>query len=163
MKRTKLFFDTEFTGLHQNTTLISIGIIAETGETFYCELDDYDRDQLDDWLVENVLGNLKHRRPSVLIPTPLPDDKRINDYPDDAEQYPYSRTNHSNNKWDERKGFSVDMMGTKINLKNDLTEWLKQFEAVEMWSDCLSYDWVLFNQIWGYAFKIPKNTDKYGQ
>ena len=35
---TKIFFDTEFTGLHQKTTLISIGLIAETGETFYAEL-----------------------------------------------------------------------------------------------------------------------------
>ena len=30
----KLFFDTEFTGLHQATTLISLGIIAEDGRTF---------------------------------------------------------------------------------------------------------------------------------
>jgi hypothetical protein len=27
-----------------------------------------------------------------------------------------------------------------------------------MWSDCLSYDWVLFSQIWGHAFNIPKNV-----
>jgi len=27
-----------------------------------------------------------------------------------------------------------------------------------MWSDCLSYDWVLFNQIFGNAFNIPKNV-----
>jgi hypothetical protein len=43
MKNTKLFLDTEFTGLHQNTTLISIGLIADTGDTFYAELTDYDR------------------------------------------------------------------------------------------------------------------------
>ncbi len=30
-----IFFDTEFTGLHRNTTLISIGLITETGEGFY--------------------------------------------------------------------------------------------------------------------------------
>jgi hypothetical protein len=40
MKNTKLFLDTEFTGLHQNTTLISIGLIADTGDTFYAELTD---------------------------------------------------------------------------------------------------------------------------
>jgi hypothetical protein len=27
-----------------------------------------------------------------------------------------------------------------------------------MWSDCLSYDWVLFSQIWEHAFNIPKNV-----
>lgn len=28
----KIFFDTEFTGLHKDTTLISIGLISELGE-----------------------------------------------------------------------------------------------------------------------------------
>ncbi len=32
-----IYFDTEFTGLHKNTTLISIGMIAENGRTFYAE------------------------------------------------------------------------------------------------------------------------------
>ena len=30
--KTKVFFDTEFTGLRQQTTLISIGLVAESGE-----------------------------------------------------------------------------------------------------------------------------------
>jgi hypothetical protein len=55
---TKVFFDTEFTGLHQGTTLISIGLVAETGETFYAELSDYDQTQVDDWLRENVISKL---------------------------------------------------------------------------------------------------------
>ena len=33
-----IFFDTEFTGLRKDTTLISIGMIAENGKTFYAEL-----------------------------------------------------------------------------------------------------------------------------
>ena len=37
----RIFFDTEFTGLHQNTTLISIGCIDENGRTFYAESTDY--------------------------------------------------------------------------------------------------------------------------
>lgn len=36
-----VFFDTEFTGLHQDARLISIGLVAEDGErTFYAELSD---------------------------------------------------------------------------------------------------------------------------
>jgi len=27
-----------------------------------------------------------------------------------------------------------------------------------MWSDCLAYDWVLFNDLFGHAFNIPKNV-----
>ena len=28
----------------------------------------------------------------------------------------------------------------------------------EIWSDCLSYDWVLFNNIFGSAFDIPSSV-----
>ena len=38
MKTTKVFFDTEFTGLQQDTDLISIGFVAEDGEELYIEL-----------------------------------------------------------------------------------------------------------------------------
>ena len=46
----KVFLDTEFTGLRQNTTLVSIGLVAENGDTFYAELTDYDKSQVDHWL-----------------------------------------------------------------------------------------------------------------
>ena len=55
----KIFFDTEFTGLHQNTTLISIGCVAEDERTFYAENRYYNRKQVDDWIQKNVIGNLK--------------------------------------------------------------------------------------------------------
>ena len=42
----KIFFDTEFTGLHKNTTLVSIGMVAENGHTFYAELNDYNHNQI---------------------------------------------------------------------------------------------------------------------
>ena len=42
----KIFFDTEFTGLHKNTTLVSIGFISEDGRTFYAECNDFDWDQV---------------------------------------------------------------------------------------------------------------------
>jgi hypothetical protein len=118
MATTKLFFDTEFTGLHQNTTLVSIGIVSECGKSFYAELTDYDKSQVDDWLQKNVIDNL-------LIPLDL----------------------------------GVDFfVGDTEYIKGNLTQWLSQFESVEFWSDCLSYDWVLFNQIFGHAFNIPKNV-----
>lgn len=55
----KLFFDTEFTGLHKYTTLISLGIVSEDGREFYAELSDYDKTQCDDWIVKNVINNLQ--------------------------------------------------------------------------------------------------------
>ena len=53
-----IYFDTEFTGLHKDTTLISIGLVTENGDTFYAEFDDYDKTQCNDWIQENVINNL---------------------------------------------------------------------------------------------------------
>ena len=44
-KLTKIFFDCEFTGLHQRTTLISIGFITEHGDTFYAEFNAHHREK----------------------------------------------------------------------------------------------------------------------
>ena len=49
----KIFFDCEFTGLHKNTTLISIGLISDCGKTFYAEFTDYDKGQVDDWIKQS--------------------------------------------------------------------------------------------------------------
>ena len=125
MKKTKIFFDTEFTGLHQKTTLISIGLISECGKTFYAELTDYDKSQIDEWLQKNVIDNLTLRT---------------------RENLQYTKDN------------KVEIRCDSKNLKGFLEQWLSQFESVEIWSDCLSYDWVLFNQIFGHAFNIPKNV-----
>lgn len=54
----RVFFDCEFTGLHQKTTLISIGLVSEDGRDFYAELTNYDREQVDDWIQENVIDRL---------------------------------------------------------------------------------------------------------
>jgi hypothetical protein len=49
-------------------------------------------------------------------------------------------------------------IGSTEMIKNRLEKWLSQFDSIEIWSDCLSYDWVLFCQIFGHAFSIPKNV-----
>ena len=65
----KIFFDTEFTGLHKNTELISIGLIAENGNTFYGEITNYDKSQVDDWIQENVINNLKYNGHHIIEET----------------------------------------------------------------------------------------------
>lgn len=53
-----IFFDAEFTGLHKDTSLVSIAMVTEDGDKFYAEVVDYDRSQLNTWLNENVINNL---------------------------------------------------------------------------------------------------------
>jgi len=138
----KIFFDTEFTGLHQNTTLISIGMISEDGRKFYAEFNDYDKTQVDSWLQENVIDNLLFKAPPK----------------DQQEYYMASRTEDNIIGNDLYEYYNLDMRGSTEEIKVELEKWLSQFDSVEMWSDCLAYDWVLFCQIFGHAFNIPKNV-----
>lgn len=130
--KTNLFIDAEFTGLHQATTLISLGIISECGKTFYAEFTDYDKSQLNDWLDENIIPNtwVSKHNPITSMGSVYSDDLRWAD---------------------------VHVFGSTDYVKLFLEEWLAQFEEVVIWSDCLSYDWVLFCNIWGHAFSIPEN------
>jgi len=135
----QVFFDTEFTGLHQNTTLISIGLITQDDETFYAEFTDYDKNQVDTWIQENVISNL-------MFPTPK------------EEKFDHFL-------WEDKK---VEIQGTSKTIKIFLTTWfleilnapflapLDETLKIEMWSDCYAYDWMLFNQLFGHAFNIPK-------
>lgn len=55
-----IFFDTEFTDLHWEAKLISIGLVAENGQTFYAELSDtYQLKDCGDFAREVVLPLLE--------------------------------------------------------------------------------------------------------
>lgn len=122
----KVFFDMEFTGLHQNTTPISLGACSENGRSFYAEFDDFDESQVDEWIQENVVDKL-------VLPTLNPLDVGLTPN-------------------------TTFVIGDKETIRDALSEWLAQFNAVQMYSDCLAYDWVLFCQSWGHAFDIPENV-----
>lgn len=57
----KVFFDFEFTGLTQKTTPISLGLVSEKGRTFYAEFNDFDPNQITEWVTDNVLPNLRFK------------------------------------------------------------------------------------------------------
>lgn len=138
----KIFLDTEFTGLHQNTSLLSIGLVDEDGRSFYAEVSDYDFTQMDEWLLENVMANM------IFNPAESTEDK----------YYIATRFKDNPSGKDLFKSYSLKIRGTLKEIKQELTKWLGQYNHVEIWSDCLAYDWVLFNNIFGTAFDIPKNV-----
>lgn len=57
----RCFFDFEFTGLRQDTTPISLGIISEDGHTFYAEFTDYSAVQVEQWHRDNVFPLLRFK------------------------------------------------------------------------------------------------------
>ena len=125
----KIFFDTEFTGLHKDTTLISIGLVDENGRTFYAEFSDYDESQCDEWIRENVIKYLKWSKEGPI------------------ENF---ATIHVND-W--------EVYGTKEYIREVLKDWLSRYDEVELVSDCCHYDMVLFIDIFGRAFAIPSNVN----
>ena len=124
----KIFLDTEFTGLHQKTTLISLAMITETGLKFYAEFLDYDVRQIDGWIQENVLKHLYH----------LNKRKKIK-----SDSLLYS------------------VIGKTEYVFEHMVKWLQQFNSdkIEIWSDCLAYDWVLFCELFGGAISLPDYID----
>lgn len=138
---TKIFFDTEFTGLHKNTTLISIGLVAETGQVFYAEFNDYDKNQVDEWLNENVISNLLFEAPPI-----------------GEDEYYTATRSPKNDSADLYKSYSLMMRGDSKMIAKELARWIDSFGQIEIWSDCLSYDWVLFCDLFGGAFGVPENV-----
>jgi len=43
-------------------------------------------------------------------------------------------------------------------VREALGVWLCRYKDIEVWSDYLAYDWVLFCDIFGHAFKVPKQV-----
>jgi len=131
---TKVFFDTEFTGLHQATTLMSIGVVTDRGDSFYAELVDYDQSQVNDWIINNVVARFTLS---------------------DQQQGNYFTVK---DLWGNKH---TTIRGTSEEVAHVLTQWLKESGPVQMWSDCLAYDWVLFNTLLadftnGYP-QLPRN------
>lgn len=126
----KIFFDFEMTGLHQKTTPISLGLVSEDGKTFYAEFSDYETKQLNDWLNENVIQNLRFN----------------NDY----SSMPKTDFDHRAMKGD-KKQVSCYLQEWLSQFENTV--------GVEMWGDVLAYDWVLFCELFDAvdtAERLPK-------
>ena len=133
-----LFFDFEFTGLHAGTTPISLGIVAENFGFFYAEFTDYDETQIErekdggEFIKTNVLYNLILEKQNL----------KENDF------YEYYKGNDL---------FAMKVRGNKSFIAEKLKKWLFSFNTqLEMWGDCLHYDWVLFLDLFGSAFDLPE-------
>lgn len=147
-----LFFDTEFTELGPKAQLISLGIISEKGDRFYAEFTDYDDENLNKFVKENVVANLWS----------LPNDKRDFSHYDIDNKLMYCK-------------------GDSITIRCRLLSWLEEIcdhkfeyevhngliivcselnveEHVQFVGDCCHYDFVLLlNQLFDGALGLPAN------
>ena len=136
-KPTRIYFDMEFTGLHQQTQLISIGLVSNDSTEFYGEFGDIDYDNADAWIRENVVPGL-HYRGEKAVPEDFCSETRVSG--DMESVYMYDR-------------YPVVVEALK--------KWLGQWSNIVMWSDVLAYDWMLFCEMWGGAINIPSSHISY--
>ncbi|MEG0153360.1 MAG: 3'-5' exoribonuclease, partial [Cellulosilyticaceae bacterium] len=109
-------------------TLISIGLVSEDGRKFYGECYDYDKEQINTWLQENVINHTTYL--SEVSKTDIMSVDLDNMY----------------------------LVSTKYGLKNYLSTWFEQFDSVELVSDVCHYDMVLLVDLFGTAFDLPENV-----
>lgn len=137
-----VYYDAEFTGLHKDTTPISIGLVTDTCCSFYAEFTDYDESQVTEWIDENVIKNL-----------------RLGDKPEGyVKRHPMLPSPLYN------PNYRIELRGNKEFVKSELIGWLANeshnFEGkqIQFFADCYAYDWVIMNDLIGFngsALKIP--------
>lgn len=154
--RLKVYYDAEFTGLHKNTNLISIGLVSESGSTFYAEFTDYDKSQVDNWLQKYVIDNL------------LFNNVREVPYVSEFVNSVYEYVEDGHRRYIKQMNLIVKGDCHKISelldfwLRNEL-EFTKHTEnpcdQIQIYCDCYAYDWMLFNDLIcenGLAMNFPK-------
>lgn len=147
----KVFFDCESSGLHKDNSLISLGMVSDEGHTFYAELNDYDEPDLD-WFSSNfVIPNLKFGPPLS----------------GQQEHFVWLR-----------RGSVVEVRGNVNEVAMYVADWFQDIQGgpvswinygdeiqkpelvegktIELWSDFLSYNFVLFCELFGGVFHLPE-------
>lgn len=144
--RVKVWYDSEFTGLHRNTTLISIGLVSESGAYFYAEFNDYDRSQVDSWIDEHVIQNLQFNGVD--------------------ECYSINKFIASNgNDGVPNNHLFIKMKGNKDQVRDQLVLWLRRESdslgaKVQIYTDCYAYDWMLLMDLLvGNGLNTPDYLD----
>lgn len=121
---TQVFYDLEFTQLAKDSELISIGLVASSGETFYAESNEWNVAEglrKNPWLVDHVMPNLSY-----------------------ANQ---QKVQHSIPK-------HVQMKDCRLQIARELKVWFAQFDIVYMWGDVQAYDWMHLCDLFGGAISF---------
>lgn len=138
----KFWFDTEFTGLHRDTTLISLGCVSEGNKMFYAEFCDFDKGQTNQWIVDNVFANTM----------------RITAHGKFVKKKPLLEDSVKNHRG------SVVCFGDRPYVRERFLDWLQRegatiYSPAEFISDVCHYDMMLLIDLLANgktAFDIPK-------
>lgn len=128
------FFDCEFIETKESVQLLSIGMVAENGRTFYAENTAVDTRLADEWITENVVSKLnafKFHESYTLSSFTAPTDT------------------------------GVEVKGDYDYIRNELVNWLD--EDPTFYAYYASYDWVCFCKLFGRMIDVPKKYKWYSR
>lgn len=126
----KFFLDTEFIEAPGKLELISIGIVPESGVdgSFYAESTDFNPDDANPWVKENVYPHL--------------------------DRFMMSRTQGETVLV---SGNDVKLVSTREGIANSLRSWIASYtDEPEFWGYYADYDWVVFCWLFGAMVDLPK-------
>lgn len=132
-----IFIDCEMTGLDKSGQLISIGALYVDNNgverTFYAEFDDFDHDNCNDWIKDNVIAKLKFNEWEE------PNARVIS--------IPYSNEIQC-----------IEMKSNSMIIGDELYRWIQNInERVIMVADVGHYDISMVFNLLGGAFNLPSN------
>lgn len=139
-----VFLNVQSTGLTQKSEIISFALTNLFGDYLYVEIPEFDKSKCDDWIEENVIEALKYQ--DFLNPI---NHEFIFDY-----RSPIERNNQDK--------FIVEK-NSEITLESITEAWLKSNlirsnnQKLTIVTDCGSYAWVLFAEIFGGFFGENSN------
>lgn len=122
-----IFFDTEFTELTQNAKLLSVALVADTGEKLYAECTDFNPQELSKWVKENVIDN-----------------------------FSLQQSNDANAASMEIKGTEAEIAAAIKRWLNQFEAKNKNVQF-QFWGDSPAWDWILFCELFGSSFGRPAN------
>lgn len=157
-----LFFDCEFTGLRKDTTLISLGIVAENGKKFYAEFTDFNWRYVDEWIQKNVLDNfiLEKFYPRGTIGSL---DEQVEEWKQkgyEVSNFPTMNTECLLFETKRTKDDFTEVVGDCDWIRKALLEWVSQFDSIQFVSDVCHYDFVLLIDLLtggGTALDLPNH------
>lgn len=126
-----LFLDTEFTELTRKAELISIALVAETGEYFYAENSDINPYIQTEWVEKNVIRQL-----SI-------EDNKLNDV---------KAMEIKGNSKEIATAFKIWLAQFPVVRDEDK----KIKPNITVWADNYTWDWLLFTDLFGGAFGLPE-------
>ena len=131
------FFDTEFIESPGTLTFMSLAMIREDGARLYAESMDFDPEEANDWVKENVIPHLKWR---------MGDEQKSVITKEEVD---------GNDNW--------EIYGTNDEIADALREFISKGRDADpiFWSYFADYDWVAFCQLFGSMMELPKHFPMY--